>query len=147
VLKDWTLSGNIMLTSGTPLTAQAVGNQVDVAGTGIISNGRASASGLRVHTSSGFFDRRAFTVPAADQYGNAGRNTIPGPRMFLINASLQHTFRIGGRKQLQFRVDSTNVTNHVNIVSLGTIVNSITYGLPSAAGGMRTLVSNFTLLY
>jgi hypothetical protein len=142
VLKAWSASGNIMLASGTPLTAQIIGSQFDPAGTGTISTSRASATGLPVNAGTGFFNLQAFSVPAPGQIGNAGRNTIPGSRVFSMNLSLQRTIRIGERKQLQIRLDSTNVTNHVNIVSVGTVVNAQTYGFPSAAGGMRTLSSH-----
>jgi hypothetical protein len=141
-LKDWTISGNMTLESGIPLTAQIVGNQFDPAGTGTLSTSRASATGLPVNTGIGFFNLQAFAVPAPGQFGNAGRNTIPGPGLFSMNLSLQRNIRIGERKQLQIRVDSTNVTNHVNIVGVGTVVNALTYGVPSAAGGMRTLTSH-----
>ena len=36
-------------------------------------------------------------------------------------------------------MEGTNVLNKVNITSLNTTVNSINYGLPTAAGAMRTL--------
>jgi len=140
VLKAWTVSGNIILATGNPLTAQVIGNQFDPAGTGPTS--RASATGLPVSTGTGYFNVQAFALPAPGQTGNAGRNTIPGPGLFSMNVSLQRTIRLGERVQLQMRLDSTNVTNHVNIVSVGTVVNALTFGLPSAAGGMRTLTSH-----
>ena len=43
------------------------------------------------------------------------------------------------RMRLQLRIDANNVTNHVNITSIGTVVNSLTYGAPLSAGGMRSL--------
>ena len=73
------------------------------------------------------------------QFGNAGRNTIPGPGLFSMNLSLQRTIPLTERLRLQIRVDATNFTNHVNIASFGTVVNSINYGLPYSAAGMRTL--------
>jgi len=45
------------------------------------------------------------------------------------------------RRRLEFRVDATNVTNHVNIASFGTVINSSTYGLVTATGPMRSLTS------
>jgi hypothetical protein len=141
LLKAWTLSGSITLTSGTPLTAQVIGNQFDAAGTGVMTT-RASATGLPLSTGTGFFNLEALTVPPIGGVGNAGRNTIPGSGLFSMNLLVQRTFRTGERKQFQIRLDSTNVTNHVNIVSVGTVVNALTYGVPAAAGGMRTLTSH-----
>lgn len=143
LLRAWTVTGNIMLATGTPFTAQVIGNQFDPAGAGTTSTSRASATGLPVNTENGYFNLHAFTLPAPGQTGNAGRNTIPGPGLFSMNLSLQRTIRMGERRQLQIRLDSTNITNHVNIASVNTMVNSLTYGRPSAAGGMRTLTCHF----
>jgi hypothetical protein len=116
-----------------------LGNLSDTGGTGSIGSGRAEASGLPLDTGSGFFNLLAFTTPPPGQFGNAGRNTIPGPGLFTMNLSLSRNINLGERKRMELRVDSTNVLNHVNISNVGTVVNSLTYGLPTAAGGMRTL--------
>ena len=144
-LKDWTLSTSVTLETGTPLTARVLGNQSDIAGTGTIGSGRADATGLPIESGSGFFNMAAFTTPPAGQFGNAGRNTIPGPGLFSMNLSLQRTIALHERTRLQIRVDATNFTNHPNITGIGTVVNSITYGVPLAAGGMRTLSATLRL--
>jgi len=144
-LKDWTLSPSVTLETGTPLTARVLGNLSDIAGTGTIGSGRADATGLPIESGSGFFNLAAFTVPAAGEFGNAGRNTIPGPGLFSMNLSLQRTITLHERTRLQIRVDATNVTNHVNITGFGTVVNSINYGVPSSAGAMRTLSATLRL--
>jgi trimeric autotransporter adhesin len=144
-LKDWTLSTSMTLETGTPLTARVLGNQSDIAGTGTIGSGRADATGLPIESSSGFFNLAAFTTPLPGKFGNAGRNTIPGPGLFSMNLSLQRTITLHERTRLQIRVDATNVTNHVNITGVGTVVNSITYGAPLSASGMRTLSATLRL--
>jgi hypothetical protein len=144
-LKDWTVAGAATIESGTPLTARVLGNQSDIAGTGTVGSGRADATGLPVESGSGFFNLAAFTVPPSGQYGDAGRNTIPGPGLFSLNLSLQRTISLTERTRLQMRIDATNFTNHVNITNFGTVVNSVNYGIPSAASGMRVL--SITLRY
>ena len=144
-LKDWTLSTSMTLETGTPLTARVLGNQSDIAGTGTIGSGRADATGVPIESSSGFFNLAAFTTPLSGEFGNAGRNTIPGPGLFSMNLSLQRTITLHERTRLQIRVDANNFTNHVNITGIGTVVNSITYGVPLSAGGMRTLSATLRL--
>ncbi|MEQ1884437.1 MAG: carboxypeptidase regulatory-like domain-containing protein [Bryobacteraceae bacterium] len=139
-LTGWTLNGSVTLQTGTPLTARVLGNQSDTAGTGTFGSGRASATGLPVDSGSGFFNLAAFTLPAPGQYGNAGRNTIPGPNSFTLNASLQRTIPLNERIRMQIRVDATNVTNHPNFTGFGTVVNSINYGAPTSVAGMRTMM-------
>jgi hypothetical protein len=116
-----------------------LGNQSDIAGTGTIGSGRAQATGLPVNSGSGFFNLAAFTTPPPGQYGDAGRNTIIGPGTFSMNLSLQRNITLRERLRLQLRIEANNVTNHVNITSIGTVVNSLTYGAPLSAGGMRSL--------
>jgi len=138
-LANWTISGAITLQTGTPLTARVLGNQSDTAGVGTLGSSRAQATGLPIDNGSGYFNLVAFTTPPAGQFGDAGRNTIPGPGSFLMNLSVQRFVPLGERIRLQIRVDANNVTNHVNITNFGTIVNSVNYGVISGAGGMRNL--------
>ncbi len=140
LLKDWTFTGSVTAATGTPLTARVLGNQSDTAGTGAVGSGRADATGAPIDSSGGFFNLAAFTLPVAGEFGNAGRNTIPGPGLFSLNLSLSRSFRMGDdRRRVEFRVDTTNITNHVSITNVYTVVNASNYGLASAASGMRTI--------
>ena len=141
LLSDWSATANLTLQTGTPLTATVLGTSADPSGTGAIGSERADATGLPINSGSGPFNLLAFAVPLAGQYGNAGRNTIPGPGMISLNATFGRTIQFGdsARRSLDIRLSANNVLNHVNITSWGTVVNSASYGLPSAAGAMRTL--------
>lgn len=139
LLKDWQLSGAITAQTGNPLTARVLGNSQELAQTGGIGSGRAEATGEPIESSTGFFNLNAFTVPAPGTYGDAGRNTIPGPGLFNVNLAFARSFTFNERRRLEFRVESNNVLNHVNYTNLYTVVNAVNYGLPSAAGAMRTL--------
>ncbi len=87
-----------------------------------------------------YFNLGAFTTPLPGTYGNAGRDTIPGPFVTSFNASLNRAFRLGeSRRQLQLRLSANNALNHVQITGFGTTVNSSTYGLPTAASATRTV--------
>ena len=139
--RNWTLSGSALLESGTPLTAQILGNQSNVAGTGVVGSGRAEATGLPVIDGSGYFNPAAFTYPPPGELGDAGRNTIPGPWSWSLNTAFGRYFTIGGegsRKRIELRMETTNTLNHVNITNVNTVFGSALYGLPTAAGAMRT---------
>ncbi len=139
LLKDWQLSGGITAQTGNPLTARVLGNTAQLAQTGGIGSQRAEATGEPIETGAGFFNLDAFALPPPGVYGNAGRNTIPGPGTFAVNAAFARAFQLGERRRLEFRVEGNNVLNHVNYTNLYTVVNAVNYGLPSAAGPMRTL--------
>jgi hypothetical protein len=141
LLSDWTLSGSVTAQSGAPFTARVQGNQSNAGGTGSVGSGRAEATGAPINGGQGlFFDLGAFTVPVPGTLGNAGRNTIEGPGLFSLNLSLARSFTLKNeRRRIEARVDATNFTNHPSVISINTIVNGSSYGLPIAMQGMRTL--------
>ncbi|MEP6714704.1 MAG: hypothetical protein ABJC09_03965 [Terriglobia bacterium] len=140
-LAGWSLSGTFSATSGTPLTAYVSGNLANTGGLAAFGNSRAQATGISVEAlDGGYFNPAAFTIPAAGQFGDAGRNTIPGLFQLSLNSSLNRAFRFGdSRRQLQVRINATNVMNHVTITSIGTTVNSATFGLPTGASATRNV--------
>ena len=139
-LKDWTFSSTLAAQSGSPLTARVLGNLSDSGGTGLLGAGRADSSGASV-SGGQFFNLTAFTLPPSTRYGNAGRNTIPGPGSIVVNSSLQRSFTLTERKRISFSVTANNVLNHVNYSNLGTVINSANYGLVTAAGAMRSVTA------
>ena len=142
LMKDWTISGNISLRSGTPFTATVGGNLSQVSGTAVANTVRAGATGLPVEVSGMLFNTAAFTDPVAGEWGNAGRNTIPGPTTFSLDGSLGRIFRLGERRNIDLQFQAQNVLNRVTITNWGTVLGSSTYGLATGAAAMRTLTIN-----
>jgi hypothetical protein len=140
LFRDWTLSGGLTARSGAPLTARVLGNQSDPGGTGVIGSGRADSTGLPITDGSRFFNLAAFSIPPAVRFGNAGRNTIPGPGSAVLNLSLGRTIQLGeSRRSFEIRLESNNLLNHVNYSRLATTVNASNYGLATDAAGMRSM--------
>ena len=141
VLKDWQLTGALTAQTGNPLTARVLSATEELAQTGGTGSQRADATGLSINSGTGFFNTAAFTVPPDGVFGNAGRDTIQGPGTVSVNLAFARSFTLSeaSRRRLEFRVETNNVLNHVNYTGLYTVVNSVNYGLPSSAGGMRTL--------
>ena len=139
LVKDWTFSSTITLGSGLPLTP-IVQNRV-AAGTGFNGTVRADyVGGSLTPIGPGYgFNPLAFGAPAPGTWGNAGRNIITGPMVFSLNASAGRVFRLGERRSMDLRFDSTNVLNHVSFTSWNAILGNAQFGLPTAAGQMRTM--------
>ena len=126
------------------MTAKVSGN---LANTGGLAGGgslRAEATGLPIQLpGDAYFNTLAFTTPAAGQFGNAGRMTIPGLFRTSLNANMNRSFRFGeSRRTLTFAISATNVFNHVTITGVGTTVNSSNYGLPTSASATRAVSLN-----
>jgi hypothetical protein len=141
LLKDWQISGSLTARTGTPLTARVLGNAAQgVAQTGGVGSGRAEATGVPVSSGPGLFNVLAFTIPPAGEFGDAGRNTIPGPGSMAVNLSFGRSFQLDeSRRRLELRLEANNVLNQVNYTGFYTVVNANNYGLPVSAAGMRTV--------
>src|SRR5204863_2100824 len=87
LLKGWTITSQLTAGSGLPLTPVYL---TSVAGTGVTGTIRpdvvAAAAGS---VPDGFFvNPSAYTAPAPGRCGNAGRNSITGPRQFSFDAGI-----------------------------------------------------------
>jgi hypothetical protein len=138
ILRSWIVAGNITAISGLPFTARVLGNLSDSGGSGNFGASRADATGLSVHDGSGVFNKAAFAPPAQGAFGNAGRNTIPGPSRFSMNLSLTRSFHATERHHIEMRIEASNLTNTAIFTNYGTVLNALNYGLPTVALPMRT---------
>ncbi len=143
LLKDWTLTNSISVGSGMPLTPTLGGVRSITTGTGITGSLRADATGLPVNAAAPGqpFNYLAFAIPAAGQWGNAGRDTITGPTQFSLNGSLGRTFRVTERKSVDLRFDANNALNHVTFARFNTTIGSNNLGLLSNPGNMRSMTA------
>jgi hypothetical protein len=85
-----------------------------------------------------FLNPAAVAAPALGHWGNAGRNSITGPDMFSLNASMGRTFRLSDRSSADVRFDATNALNHVTYGSW-IATTSGQFGLPTNPSAMRTM--------
>ena len=142
VFKDWQLSGGLTAETGTPLTARAGGSSLGLAATGGVGSGRAEATGESISSGAGFFNPGAFTLPPAGEFGDAGRNTIPGPGMVSLNLGFGRSVQLGdSRRRIELRLEANNVLNHVNYTSFYTTVGAVNYDTVAAAGAMRSVTA------
>jgi hypothetical protein len=84
-----------------------------------------------------WFNTAAFAAPPAGAFGDAGRNTIPGPGQITLNMSVSKTIQFKETRTLEIRATANNVFNHVNLAAVDTNLNSPTFGEVTGAGTMR----------
>ena len=146
LFKEWTFETQITAASGLPLTPIYFAT---VPGTGFTDTIRPEYTGASLYSPPpGFFlNPAAYIAPPEGQWGNAGRNSIAGPSQFSLNASVGRTFRLNDRFNLDFRVDSINMLNHVNYTSWDATVNSAQFGLPTGANQMRKVQTTLRLRF
>jgi len=79
-----------------------------------------------------WFNTAAFVNQAPYHYGNAGRDTIIGPGIIEMDASLAKMFNFTERQRLEFRAECFNVGNHPLWGLPGATVGISTYGVISS---------------
>jgi len=141
LLRNWQLTGGLTAETGTPLTARVGSTGVGLAATGGVGSGRAEATGDSISAATGFFNTNAFTsVVPAGEFGDAGRNTIPGPGLVSLNLGFGRSFQLGdSHRRMELRLEGTNVLNQVSYTSVYTVVGASNYGLAAAAAPMRSM--------
>ncbi len=143
----WQISGVTTIQSGNPFTTTVLGNLSNKGGRAAISNLRANATGQPVtlpasaRTTQEFFNTAAFSLPVPGEFGDAGRNTIPGPGMVNFNMSLDRFFTLSQEKGIRgdFRISSDNIFNTPNWNGLATVVNGQGFGRVTSVRAMRSL--------
>ncbi len=85
-----------------------------------------------------YFNPAAFVAPATGTYGNAGRNTLVGPGVAELDASLLKTTTLSERTRLQFRAEFFNLTNRANFGTPNAVVFTSASTVPSPTAGVIT---------
>ncbi|MEO8025564.1 MAG: TonB-dependent receptor [Bryobacteraceae bacterium] len=118
LLGGWRLSGILTFQDGTPLNPVYFGADFANSGTPNRPNivaGQKVALPEDQRSIYRYFNTDAFSTPAPYTFGNAGRDTIPGPGNAVIDASLQKRFRLTEAMGLDFRAEAFNLANHPNL--------------------------------
>jgi hypothetical protein len=111
----WTLSATWLGQGGNPFTPYMLVNN-SYASTGAsgfqwypnqVGNPKASGRGIN-----GWFNANAFQSPSAGTLGNMHRNSVYGPGVHVMNASIRKTFPIWERVAFDFSANATNFLNH-----------------------------------
>ena len=77
-------------------------------------------------------------APIGLTFGNVGRNTLQGPRLYETDLSLAKRFTLHERLNLQFRAEFFNVFNQVNFNTPNPVVYAAATGGPSPTAGVIT---------
>jgi hypothetical protein len=75
-----------------------------------------------------WFDTTAFARPTGARFGTVGRNTMIGPGVVNMDASLFRTFKFAERFNLQFRAESFNISNTPHFANPTGNANSANFG-------------------
>ncbi len=137
-LGGWQFNSNTTIQRGLPFD-----NSFDTGGISDTGTGRPNVSGEvktgTTRASDGtiryFTDLSVFGVPAVGTFGNQKRNALHGPGYWRTDASLFKKFKITEKQELEFRMESVNVFNHVNLNNPDGFIGKFTGSTLAPAGG------------
>jgi hypothetical protein len=145
LLKGWTVTSQFTVGSGLPLTPIYL---APVPGTGVTGSIRPNLIGDSGAVTDGVYaNPAAFAPPTSGEWGTAGRNSITGPAQFILNAGITRTFPWRDRYNLDWRVDATNVINHLAYTGVNSVFGSPQFGLPSRTNAPRKIQTTLRLRF
>ena len=147
VLGDWRVSGILTFQSGLPFDVFAVGDplagitgdRADVSGAGnlVLASGR--NKGARIEE---YFDASRFANPGPGTIGTLGRNSMQGPGLANVDASLVKVLKVpflGESGSSEVRLEGFNALNRTNFNNPVTGLTNPNFGQLTSAGDPRIL--------
>lgn len=133
VTRNWHLSTIYQVESGMPFTISVFG---DTANSGTVPGEnpiRANVTGKPVfgpgtRTAAEWYTPTAFVAPPAYTFGDAGRNSVYGPRLQSLDLALVRSFNLTERASFQFRAEAFNALNKTNLGTPNRFVNTPQFG-------------------
>lgn len=140
LLGNWQVNGIFSARSGTPFTPNInfdnanvgypVGQRPDVVGDPHLSNPSISE----------WFNTAAYKVAPAYTFGDAGRDSLRGPRYVNLDLSVFRNFQLFEKANLQFRAEFFNSLNHPNFANPDATLEDASVGsISSIVGSPRNI--------
>jgi hypothetical protein len=113
IVGNWSINGVFYRYSGRPFTVTSSGTSVNAPGNAQTADQvRPEVIKLGgVGPGQPWFDPTAYAAVSEVRFGNTGRNSLRGPGVTGLDASIFRIFPIGERARLEFRAESFNLTN------------------------------------
>jgi len=117
-LKNWQVSGTLTFQDGMPLNPVYFATDFANSGTPNRPNvvpGQNPGLPAGQRNADHFFNVNAFSDPAPYTFGDAGRDTLPGPGNAVVDTAVHRRFSIGEQRTIELRGEVFNTLNHPNI--------------------------------
>jgi hypothetical protein len=115
VIGGWMLSGTWVGQTGNPFNPyMAVNNSYSLSSNGyqfpnVVGDPKANTQGINE-----WFNVNAFAAPTPGTFGNMHRNSVYGPGLTQLNASLRKSFTIWEHVTADLSINATNLPNHAS---------------------------------
>jgi hypothetical protein len=89
-----------------------------------------------------YVDKSKFSAPAANTFGNLGRNVLHGPGINTLDTSIFRRFPVREQMNIEFRAEAFNLTNTPQYNRPVTDFSSSAFGQVIAANGTQSVLVN-----
>lgn len=113
VIGGWQFNSNTTIQSGLPFNVGFDTSGISDTGPNrpnIVGDAKVGDGGKNL-----WFDPTVFSKPSVATFGDLKRNALRGPHYWRTDASLFKRFRFTESKELEFRIETVNLFNHVNL--------------------------------
>jgi hypothetical protein len=149
VLGGWQLSGVLAMFSGAPFTVSSSASSLNSPSSSQVANRVKSGACINkgYHGSAAsYIDATCFAPVTTASFGNSGENSLRGPGVKDLNATLGRTFSFGDVVHLEIRAEVFNVTNTPHFANPGsTNISTVSFNPDhsvASLGGFGALSSN-----
>ena len=155
VVNGWNLSYITNWQSGFPFTAfaeddnsfSAMGNDRPDITVANISQTKLSTTRSHAALINEWFNTADFTQNAIGTYGNIGKNSLRGPRLFTTDFALLKDGKVSERLQYEFRAEFYNAFNNVNFGAPDAGLQDSDFGQITSSNDPRILQMAFKLKF
>ena len=148
IIGGWQINGIFILQDGTPIDTRLVTDNANTGGGGGDDfPDRIGDPNNGPGTIKEFFNTGAFALPAALDWGDAGRNIIRGPGTINLDFSIFKNFFITENQTFQFRAEFFNILNHANFDVPNSSFGTSQFGQIFSAGDSRQIQFAFKYIF
>ena len=148
IVGGWQLSGVLAMYSGTPFTVSASASSLNAPSStqmaNRVKNGSCINKGFH-GASASYIDATCFAPVTTATFGTSGQDSVRGPGVKDLNATLARNFSIRDRTHLEIRAEVFNVTNTPHFANPGsTNISTVSFnpdGSVASLGGFGALSS------
>jgi hypothetical protein len=135
IASNWRVSGILNARSGSWLTV-TTGRDVTLIGQRFQEQrvNQVLDNPYGAKTANNYLNPAAFAQPALGTFGNHVRNSFKGPAFWAADLALSRLVMLGSQS-LEFRLESFNLTNHVNLGNPNTTLTAGTFGKITSLAG------------
>jgi len=149
ILQGWEINGITTARTGQPINVTIPRDIPNIGSRGYVVRPNLVADPqLPNPSSAAWFNRAAFEEPDPYQFGSAGRNIVLGPGTYNWTFGLFKNIDFQERqRRIQFRIETFNLFNRVNLSNTDTNFDSATFGEVLAAAPARQVQFGLKYLF